>query len=255
MDDRNDWDGWIQAYMDGELNPEETQIFQKQLADSAPFSLRYREYQESLLQLESVQLDRLRSDMKDWVANSPATSNTPIRPMIWLASAAMIVLVVLVGSWLYWSNQYSAESLLSSAMDYNVDEKGRESGALQGLSALENREFEIAITKLPSWVDLDGQTTLKAYLYLAKAHIGLNQWDSASYYLDLLDQRFQLESEKALFAEEVPWYQALVALGRGNREAALNKLEEVINNQGYHQTDALALKAKLQSQWYLWFNR
>ncbi|MEL7532842.1 MAG: hypothetical protein AAFN10_16100 [Bacteroidota bacterium] len=256
MEYRNDWDAWIQAYLDGELNPEQIEVFQQQLTDSEPFAVRLKEYQESVLQIKAVQLQHLRTEMVDWVANSADNGSNNIRPLIWLASAAMIVLLAMAGSWYFLDQQYSAEALLSSNMDYRVDkeEMRNNSAANEALIAFRDQDFAIAIELLPDWENQDGQTTPKAYLYLAKAHIGLSQYDSAAYYLKLLEQLDQSTPKEMIFWQEIPWYQALVALGQNRREEALFKLEKVINNQGIHLTAAIALKAKLESSWYQRFN-
>ncbi len=256
MDYQNDWDAWIQAYLDGELNSEEILLFQKQLSESELFSQRLKEYKESVLQLKSLQLDQLRTEMKGWVAEKGNSSSSRIKPLIWLASAAMVVLLAVAGSWYFLDSQYRAEALLSSTMDYEVDriELRGNSAANKALNALEDHDFKSAIKLLPNWLDQDGQTTPRAYLYLAKAHIGLNQFDSASYYLNQLDRLYQNQPEEVLFWQEIPWYQALVALGQKDKETALAKLEEVIENNGMHLSDAIALKAKLESTWYQRFN-
>ncbi|MEM6343867.1 MAG: zf-HC2 domain-containing protein [Bacteroidota bacterium] len=252
MDQSKDWDDWIQAYLDGELNADEIEAFQAQLAESPIFSLRFKQYQESILQLKAVQLNRLKSDMKSWVADSGSSKPyQPIRPLVWLASAAMAVLLTFMGSW-YFFNQYRTEALLSSVMDYKVKDAERNmnteiNGALQ---ALEEQRFESAIQNLPNWVDEDGETTPRAYLYLAKAYIGLGQFDSAAYYLDLLERQYKIRPDEIFFWEEIPWYQALVALGKKDQATALSSLEQVIENGGLYKSEAQELKSKLESSWY-----
>lgn len=246
-----DWDTKIQAYMDGELKPEEVQAFEQKVADTPALSQRLKEYQDTILQLESVQLAEFRSEMKSWIAE--AEKKTKVRPIYWAAAAAIILLLILVGSRSYLDQVYSDDKLLSSNMDYRVDEADRGDGTLRGTLDLVNLDFEKAIQTLPKWQE-EGKIVPKSYLYLAKAHIGLAQYDSALYYLNLLDRRYQTEPTAVLFWQEIPWYQALAALGKGNTEMALKQLDIVINNKGYHQTDAKKLKAKIESIWYPLFN-
>jgi len=64
-------------------------------------------------------------------------------------------------------------------------------------------------------------------------------------YLEAIEIFNSLEDKDLIFKHEAMWYKSLCFLATGNEKATYYALEEIVNNNGYHKTNALSLMRKL----------
>lgn len=247
MDENADISGRIQAYLDGELQPEDRAAFEKELADNPALREELQLQEEAHLLLKHGVREQSRREVSDLFAEEFPETRKPSAFPWFRVAAAVLVLAVSIPLGIFFFKGPSHSDLFDSyfqPMEDRITTMGGPSAVdvfQKGLSAYNQEEFTSAIEwfdKVPSGDSLYDY----ALLYSGNARLAQGKAKKA------LEEFMRIKEEKGGFpAEARTWYLALCYLKLEQADSARVLLDQIIGTEGpaYQKGKARELREQL----------
>jgi tetratricopeptide (TPR) repeat protein len=260
----------IEAYLGGQLPPDERKAFEEVMAQNASIREKVRlsdqinhfvgghflpeneiskhesAYAKSLQDtLASNDTKEFHKDLTEIANSYHASTNDTDTPqkggrLIYFLSTAAAIALVIFGLNIFGSSSPSdlyASFYEPSDLPSFTTRSDSKKELLSGMKAFNTGNYEIAIKDLTAFAKAEDEPT--AYLYTGIAHLELGHIDAALADFDRLGQSESLDASQAI------WYKALVYLKTEQTELAISQLDEITKDPShfkYEEAKAL-LKA------------
>lgn len=242
----------IEAYLGGELSPEEHDAFEKELAENPDLKEEYDAYLLSLEVIDQMTFKNLMQKAAAHEKKREARRFTISRRM--LAVAACILLILGIGSFWYAGQNYSNQAVFAQHFQFpNTDnlirgEDGEESEPVsifrEALWAYENQDLTKAVNLLAS-ISEEAPNYNMAQYYLGNLYLESRRPKEATAAFEAF-----LSSPENRYAEDSEWGLILAYLQKGEMETVNARLEKILTQPDhFHYDDARTLKRKLGSFW------
>ncbi|RMG66613.1 MAG: hypothetical protein D6722_14645 [Bacteroidetes bacterium] len=236
----------IEAYLDGELSQEARVHFEQEVAADEALAA------EVQLHRDTRQLLRLQSYRHYKAQLQALDAETPVRRLVvsrrnFLWSAAAVLLLLVIGSYLWVSISYRHEALAQQAFspyrDITVlrgEYPGRDSLLATAMAAYGAGDYALAVGQFESVLDMSPDYAV-AQLYMGISLLGIGEAARSQNWL-----RKAMASER--LSEVAGWYLGLALVQAGNLDEARAHLEALSQDPAHSYGDqAQALLAKLNS--------
>ncbi len=231
----------IEAWLTGDLNPEEAKSFEAAMKNDAALATAVKEQEVALeaidLLVEESLSDKLKVLQEERYSKSRSIGNRSIP----LAIAASLVILIATG-FTFWMNQkYSNQQLATS--NFEVWDDGVR-GQNTGWDSFTNGDYEQAINELEVLSESD-PNYLKAQFYLGQSHFQLKNYKNALSFYERI-----IQSNDPRFANHAKWFSGLAYLGMEELDNAKAVFEELKSDSsaGFDKKAATILK-DLDSFW------
>ncbi|MEL6589698.1 MAG: hypothetical protein AAFQ68_06445 [Bacteroidota bacterium] len=241
---------WIEAYLDGQLSPEERTQFEARLEAEPDLRSAKREQQEAIIALRLLEKEQLRQSLKqEWAdldqeaeTDKQAQVRSFVRPLYWAAAIAAVVLL------LFWvlrpQTEFASSQELAMAYFDPAPEALTKSGSdtsqfAKAMALYRAKDYQGAEIELLAI--MRETPSENAQFYLALSQMAQQKWSAAGANLQAL-------IDHPVWGEQVRWNQLLLALQEGREQEVDKLLEEILGApRHYKQSETKALQSDWQS--------
>ncbi|MCB0639946.1 MAG: hypothetical protein KDC54_25165, partial [Lewinella sp.] len=242
----------IEAYLTGELPPDDRQAFEEEVARDEALA---RELEQHRLEHQAMRMllhDELRATMQSWRKDAPSTKAEDdgakvvslsarrgrVRRLLSIA-ASLLLLIGFGGSW--WAHQTVGNQALAQSYAEGLSTSQRGGAAREAESLLKAGDTQAAIDLLQDATDVSDR------LLLAQAYFQQKDYAAASAIYAEIEGLPTISKAQRDLAQ---WQNALAQLGQGDATTARELLQGIAQSSGNdYQDDAAGLLRKLDSGW------
>ncbi|MEL7119473.1 MAG: tetratricopeptide repeat protein [Bacteroidota bacterium] len=246
----NEYIDKIDEYLDGELNDQEKNAFEKELEKDATLE---QELRANLLLREVIEhgyKEEMRTNIRKWRQESNEsnqTGSTRIRPLfVRIAAAASVLLVAGMLVFNIILPQYSNSNIATAYYEPVGDLAGGSRSTTDGdvldeaIAAFENGDYANAITGFQNFPNND-----QALYGLAHTYYLTERYNEAAQTFDQLIDKANIE-----YIEQAQFYKVLSMLKAEQVNDEFNTLlDQIIAENGFYADEARNIKKKLKSFW------
>ena len=237
----------IERYLEGDMDKDEKEIFEKSLSGDNTLAKRVRVQKETHDMVELYTRDTIKHRIKsihDKAKKQPKTGFTQFSAISIAASITAVLLVataILYGLAINYDTQKLADNAFEPYPNRFRTMGEKEQGAFyQGLTAYDQQDYPEAITQF-SKVVTGNEKYLDAQFYLGVAFLGSKR------YTDALPPLLLVVEENSLYESSAKWYLSLVYLHLEKEEDAKRILREIVDLDGAKSQTAKELLNDLDS--------
>ncbi len=232
----------IEKYLNGELSPEESSAFERELeADKALFGeyqLR-KEINESIMDEQALQIqDSLKKIM------TKETKSAPAYQTLYKVAAAIVGFVIVSAAVMYFvtADNTNRSTLFAqyyqpsdAVMIVRSGDTETDNNLIQGMQAYDDGDFDRAVKLLNSVNE-----NITATFYAALSYVELEEFDQA-------ERKFKniIADGDNLFIDQAEWYSALLKLKTGKKDEARKAFIDISNSNSFYNIKASRILVKL----------
>lgn len=229
----------IEKYLDGEMSPEETQVFEEKQDTSAEFREAVVFHRQLLGHLETQQKLALKSELQGMMSETPETSSFNWK--IWSVAASILLVLGFVGV-LQLQGPSPSQQLFDQYFDpYPVLSvvRGDTPNGLNPLHLYAEGKYELFVEVMADQRNAAKLKSTKLQLAYGNALLAISKPEEA---IEALSQIKEVQDHYL----DAQWYLALAHLRLQNLEEAQELLKPLMEQQSFYKSSARKLLASIE---------
>jgi hypothetical protein len=218
---------FIERYFEGQLNAEELQEFERISDNDKQFASRIAQYQQIVDGIKTYHQQDFMQKMDEWDTETSKQKSFRFNPTYLKAAAAVVLLMLPIGIWLYTSSP-SHQSLYNKYYQPYPDvisSRSQNNNLPEAMKAYNDADYNQAILFLQEFLNQNESNAL-GRLYLAESYLATSQLEKAR------ENYLQLQNN-SIYQDLSSWRLALINLVEENTDLAKEQLLNIAVQQNH----------------------